>query len=148
MIVPAHIQRICDEFGITIVDKHRYPEPGETRAVATIDRIWRRYGEGHIRLVLSTLVETANNKILLDEVGLWMASDMVRKCRDLIEQRAGEWLEVWDTIPGGELQFVCQDLSGVIPQRYALGGMVFERIYRRFGPNADQIDILDDRRRA
>lgn len=148
MIIPAHIQSICDEFGIRIVDKHRYPEPGETRTIATIDRIWSRYWEGHIRLVLSTLVETANNKILLDEVGLWMASDMVRKCRPMIEQRAGDWLEVWDSIPGGELQFVCQDLSGVIPQRYALGGMIYERIYRRFGSGSDQLDILDDRRNA
>ena len=146
MIVPARIQQLCDEYGVRIVEKHRYPEPGETRAIATIDRIWRRYGEDHIRLVFSTLVETANNKLLLDEAGLWMASDMVRKCRELIEKRAGDWLTVWDTIPGGELQFVCQDLSGIVPQRYALGGMIYERIYRRFGPNADQLDMLDDRR--
>jgi hypothetical protein len=73
MIIPAHIQSICDEFGIRIVDKHRYPEPGETRAVATIDRIWRRYGEGHIRLVLSTQVETANNSSTRSVCG-WRAT--------------------------------------------------------------------------
>lgn len=148
MIVPAHIMRLCDEFGVLIVDKHRYPGPGETRAVETMARIYRRHGEEHFRLVLSTLVETANNKVLLDEVGLWMASDLVLKCRGIIERRAGDWLETWDAIPGGELQFVCQELSGIIPQRYALGGMIYERIYRRFGPNADQLDLLDDRRCA
>lgn len=148
MTVPPHIQNLCDEFEIRIVPKSVYPEPGETRAVETMARIYRRYGESHLRLVLSTLVETANNKILLDEVGLWMASDLVLKCRELIERRAGDWLETWDAIPGGELQFVCQDLSGFIPQRYALGGMIYERIYRRFGPNAAQFDLLDDRRRS
>lgn len=144
--VPEHVQRLCDEFGVRIIDRHRVPHPGETRAVVTIDRIWRRYGEEHTRLVLSTLAETGNNKILLDEAGLWMASDMVRKCRDLIEQNAGAWLEMWDVIPGGELQFVCQRLNGIVPQRYALGGMIYERIYRRFGPLADQPDLFDDRR--
>ena len=33
MIIPSHIQSLCDEYGIRIIDKHRYPEPGETRAV-------------------------------------------------------------------------------------------------------------------
>lgn len=146
--VPIHVQRLCDEFGVRIVHKHRYPGPGETRAIATIDRIWRRFGEDHVRLVFTTLVETANNKILLDEVGLWMASDMVRKCQPIIENHASEWLELWDAIPAGELQFVCQDLRGVVSQRAALGGMIYERIYRRFGPFADQMELFDDRRRA
>lgn len=144
--IPPHVQHLCDEFGIEIISKYRYPEIGQTRAVATIDRIWRKYGEDHARIVLSTLAETSNNKMLLDEVGLWMASDMVRKCRALIENRATDWLDAWDAIPAGELQYVCQDLRGIISQRYALGGMVYERIYRRFGPYADQMDLFDDRR--
>lgn len=146
MTVSDHVQRLCDEFGITIVPKHRYPGPGETRAVATLDRIWRKHGEEHLRLVLTTLVETANNKILLDEVGLWAASDMVRQCQDIINDRAGDWLDLWDAIPAGELQFVCQNLRGIVSQRAALGGMIYERIYRRFGPFADQIELFDDRR--
>ncbi len=148
MTVPDHIRRLCDEFSIEIIDGHRYPEVGQTRAIETLSRICRRYGETHLRLVLSTLAETANNKVLLDEVGLWMASDMVRKSAPLIEARAGEWLELWDAMPVGQLQFVCQDLSGLIPQRYALGGMVYERIFRRFGRDADQFDLFDDRRRS
>lgn len=148
MIVPAHIQAICDEFDIRIIDRHRYPEIGETRAVETMARIWRRHGEAHLRIVLTTLADTANNKALLDEVGLWMASDMVLRCQALIDKDAGAWLELWDAMPVGQLQALCQDLSGFIPQRYALGGMVYERIHRRFGPDADQLDLLDDRRTA
>ena len=148
MSAPDHIQRLCGEFGIRIVDRHRYPAIGETRAVETLARICRRHGEAHLRLVLSTLAETANNKVLLDEVGLWMASDMVRRNAALIEDRASEWLELWDAMPVGQLQYVAQDLRGVVSQRYALGGMVYERIFRRFGPNADQMDLFDDRRRV
>lgn len=148
MIAPPHIVRLCDEFGIRLIDPRRYPEVGETRAVATLDRIYRRHGEAHLRLVLTTLAETANNKVLLDEVGLWMASDMIRACARLLEDRADDWLQTWDAMPVGELQFMCQDLRGIVPQRSALAGMVYERIYRRFGPNATQMDLFDDRRRA
>jgi hypothetical protein len=145
--VPDHIRRLCDEFSIEIIDGHRYPDIGQTRATETLARIYRRYGEEHLRMVLTTLAETANNKVLLDEVGLWAASDMVRKCAGLIDDRAGEWLELWDAMPVGQLQFVCSALRGIVPQRFALGGMVYERIYRRFGPYADQPDLFDDRRK-
>ncbi|WP_246272619.1 hypothetical protein [Phyllobacterium pellucidum] len=141
------VASIAAEYGVTLIDGRRYPELGETRAVATLERIARRFGEGHLRLVLSTLAETANNKLLLDEVGLWMASDMIRACRSIVENRTGDWLETWDAMPVGELQFITHDLSGVVSQRHALGGMVYERLYRRFGPNSDQLDLLDDRRR-
>ncbi|AMS41179.1 hypothetical protein [Aminobacter aminovorans] len=140
------VHDLCAEFGIRIIDGHRYPEVGETRAVATLERILRRYGEGHLRLVLTTLAETANNKVLLDEVGLWMASDLIRACAGIVESRADDWLQTWDAMPVGELQFICQDLRGFVPQRTALGGMVYERIFRRFGQNAGQFDLFDDRR--
>lgn len=144
--VPEHVQRMCDEFGIVIVPKHKYPAPGQTRAVATIDRIWRKFGEGHLRMVLTTLVETANNKACLDEAALWATSDLVRACAGIIEHHPTEWLELWDVVPVGELQFVTQDLYGVTPLRHALSGMIYERIVRRFGPRFSQPDLFDDRR--
>lgn len=148
MTVDPRVYSICAEYGIKIVDAHRYPDIGETRAVATLDRILRNYGEGHFRLVMTTLAETSNNRAYLDEYSWWMTSDMVIANRGLIERDPSAWLELWDAIPLGRLQFMMNDLSGVVPQRHALSGVVFERIYRRFGPNADQLDLLDDRRTA
>lgn len=145
-MVDRRISSLCEEYGIKIVDRRRYPEIGETRAVVTMDRILRNYGEDHFRLVMSTLAETANNKACLDEFCLWMASDMVLANRHLIEKNPTAWLDLWDAIPLGRLQYIANDLSGIVPQRHAISGMVFERIYRRFGPNADQLDMLDDRR--
>ncbi|PYE89608.1 hypothetical protein C7477_103116 [Phyllobacterium leguminum] len=145
-MIDPRVKAICDEYCIKIIDPRRYPEIGETRAVATMERILRNFGEDHFRLVMSTLAETANNKALLDEYGLWMASDLIHACRAIIDKDASAWLELWDAIPLGQLQYIAQDLSGITPQRHALSGMVFERIYRRFGPNADQLDLLDDRR--
>lgn len=140
------VESICAEYGVKIIDPRRYPEIGETRAVATMERILRNFGEAHFRLVMTTLAETANNKALLDEYGLWMTSDLVHACRGIIDQDATAWLELWDAIPLGRLQFIANDLSGITPQRHALSGMVYERVFRRFGPNANQLDLLDDRR--
>ncbi|MDO9417014.1 hypothetical protein [Pararhizobium sp.] len=148
MQVDPRVERICTEYGIRIVDARRYPEIGETRAVATMDRILKNFGEDHFRMVLTTLAETSNNKALLDEYGLWMASDMVMACRGIVEANTSDWLELWDALPLGQLQFIAQELSGICPQRHVLSGMVYERVFRRFGPNAAQTDLFDDRRQA
>lgn len=142
------IHALCAEYGIKVIDRHRYPDIGETRAVETLARIMRRYGEGHLRMVLTTLAETANNKAALDEVGLWAASDMVVAWSNVVEQRAGDWLAAWDAMPVGELQHRNQKLSGIISQRFALGGQLHERLYAWFGPHAAQPDLLDDRRQS
>lgn len=142
------IASIAAEYGVRLIGKSRYPEPGETRAVATIDRILHRHGEGHLRLILSTLAETDNNKGMLDEHLLWATSDLIRACSGIVENRAGEWLQVWDAAPVGELQFIAHDLAGVVPQRYAIGGMVYERIVKVFGAGAAQMELFDDRRRT
>jgi len=146
--VPAHITAICQEFGVEIVPGHRYPDIGQTRAIETMNRIWKRYGEDHLRMVMRTLCETANNKALLDETGFWAASDLVRAYADIIEADPEAWFTAWDDTPVGELQFSCHRLRGIVSQRFALAGMVHERLYRRFGPSAAQPDLYDDRRRA
>lgn len=142
----TNAEALLAEYGIDIVAPNVSPRPGQTRAPKTVQRIMRRHGEGHLRLVLSTLAETANNKACLDEYSLWMASDMIRARPDLAEGRASDWLDLWDAIPLGDLQAIAQELSGVVPIRSALGGMVYERIVRRFG--SGQLDMLDDRRMA
>ena len=147
-MIDPRVASLCAEFNVEIVGKSRYPEPGQTRAPETISRILRRHGEEHVRLVLTTLRETANNHALLDEVGLWTASDMVRACPEVIEKQADEWLACWDAMPVGPLQAIAQKLAGTVPVRYALDGMLFERIAGRFGDRFTKPDLFDDRRQA
>lgn len=139
------VLELCREYSIEIIGKSRYPEPGQTRATETMARIIRRRGIDHMRLVLSTLRETANNSVLLDESGLWAASDLVRVCSGLVEHRTSEWLALFDETPIGELQSWSHDLSGFVPVRHALTGMIYERIVRRFGPRFEQPDLFDDK---
>ena len=146
-MIDPRVKSLCDEFDVRIVPKSAYPGPGETRAPETINRILRRHGEEHVRLALSTLRETANNHVLLDEVGLWCASDMIRARPDVVERQAGEWLALWDQMPVGQLQAIAQTVSGVLPVRYVLDGMLLERIHGRFGDRFVEPDLFDDRRR-
>lgn len=146
MSIPAHVQALCDEFGVRIVPKHTYPRIGETRAVAAIRRMIDRRGIGHARIVMSTLTETANNKASLEAECIGAASDLLLACRHHQEADPEKWFQVWDMCPVGELQAVAHEMRGFVPVRSALAGMIYERIWRAYGPRSTQPDFLDDRR--
>jgi hypothetical protein len=148
MAIDPRVSALCQEFGVEIIDANRYPEPRQTRAPATIQRIIHGRGEAHARLVMTTLAETSNNQVCLDESGLWATSDLIIAWANVVEHRTSEWLAAWDAAPVGELQFRNLMLSGIVRQRPALAGQLHERFYGRFGPDAAQLDLLDDRRRV
>lgn len=139
------VMALLDEFGVEIVPKSAYPLPGQTRAVATVGKILTKHGEEHARLVMTTLAETGNNKANLDREAFGAASGLIRARPQDVEQ-ASKWLAVWDNTPVGELQFIAQDLRGFFPLNAVLAGMIYERIWRAYGPRSTQPDLLDDRR--
>lgn len=143
----SRVHDLCREFGVTIIDKSRYPGPGETRAVATLEKIIRRHGMEHARLVMTTLAETENNKAALEAAAFGAASDLIRACPEWVED-ASKWLAVWDKTPVGELQALTHDLRGHVSMRGALAGLIYERLWRAYGPRSVQPDLLDERRRA
>lgn len=96
-------------------------------------------------MVLSTVAETENNQGYIDKHLLWAVSDLVGACHLVVESRPIEWLECFDAAPVAELQYIAKRLPH---QRFALVGMLYERIVRKFGPNAAQGDLFDDRRKA
>jgi len=145
-------EAIFAEHDIQVVPAHVMPAIGQTRAIATLDRIRNRYGDDHARFVVMTLAETANNKAFIDETSLWLVSDMIRAAEknfpDLVQNNVTAWFAFFDSLPLGWLQYWALDLDSVISKRHALGGMVYERMKRTFGAMAKQPDLLDDRRSA
>lgn len=142
--VDPRVPILCEEYGIKIVDGRDYPGIRETRAVVTLSRILASKGEAHFRMVLSTAAETNNNQGYLDKNLFFAVSDLVETYRDIIETDTSKWLEMFDAIPVAELQVVAKKL---MHQRYALVGMIAERVVRTFGPRAIQPDLFDDRRK-
>ena len=62
--VESLVRAICAEYDIEIVPGNVYPQPGQTRAVATMCQILAKYGEGHFRLIMTTLGEAMGNNAL------------------------------------------------------------------------------------
>lgn len=143
----SRVAALCDEFEVRIVPKSAYPGPGETRAVGTLEKIIRRHGIEHARLVMTTLAETENNRLALEASAFGAASDLIRACPEWVED-ASKWLAVWDRCPVGELQALAHDLRGHVSVRGALAGLIYERLWRAYGPRSVQPDLLDERRRA
>ncbi|RWX74439.1 hypothetical protein EPK99_24970 [Neorhizobium lilium] len=121
----ARVKAVCDEFDIEIIPGNDYPKPGQVRATATIDRIMAKYGEGHMRLVLSTLSETKGNHGLMTQTSLWATSDLIRACQEWVDADVSSWLAAWDQIPMGFLLWHCNELSGISHQRHALAGAMY-----------------------
>lgn len=128
--VPTQVRALCDEFGIRIIHRFKTPNPGETRAVATISKIIGKRGEPHARMVLSLLAESRGNAGLIDEVGLWAMSDLVTACVDVVEDRATDLFDLMDGVPLGAYMAIASELSGVVSQRYALVGMLYLHMRR------------------
>ncbi len=140
------VQALCDEFSVRIVPKSDYPRAGETRAVGTLSKIITRHGMEHARLVMTTLAETDNNKAALEAAAFGAASDLIRAKPEWVED-ASKWLAVWDATPVGELQALTHDLRGYASLRGALAGLIYERLWRAYGPRYFQPDLLDERRK-
>jgi hypothetical protein len=137
MIDPS-TKAFCAEFGIEAVEGSAYPKLGQTRAIATVEKL-RAKDEGTARLVMTTLAETRNNLACVDSISLWATYFLVRKFRAEIEADPSAWLDVWDRMPVGFLQSRAQELSGTFHQKDALGGLLYERLRRVYG----QQDLLE-----
>lgn len=134
------VKSICDEFGITIIPGNRYPAFKETRCAPTLDRIRRNHGEGHLRIVLSTLIETGPNGALLDEFTLWAVSDLVIACADWIEADASSWFEAWDKIPVGQIFWALRDIRSAGRMRAVRFGALYLALQNfRNGMNLDTV---------
>ncbi len=144
-MIDPRVYSLCKEYGITIVDGRSYPGIRETRAVHTMQKILAARGEDHFRMLLTTVAETNNNQGYIDKHLLLAVSDLVARCKEIIEQDATGWLNCFDAAPVGELQYVAKMLPH---QRFALTGMLMERIIRQFGPDAAQGDLFDERQTA
>jgi len=138
-------EAMFEEFGIEIVPANVVPAVGQTRAVATLQRIINRHGEEHARFVIMTLADCANNRAALDETGLWATSDIVLALRknypEMMEKEVTRFLEFFDRVPVGMLQYWCFGLDGITNKRAALVGLIWERACRVFGePQGELFD--------
>lgn len=148
MLPDSRVIALCKEFDIEIIERGRYPRPGQTRAVNTIRKMIEKAGMDDARVVFRTLTETENNKKSLEAETIGATLDLFLACRQYYEDDPEKWFRVWDLCPVSGLQAVAHDLRGFVPLRHAIAGLIYERIWRAYGPLSVQPDLLDDRRRS
>lgn len=141
---------ILEEYGIKPVHPSAHTQPGETKAVANLQKIVRARGYEHARFVIMIWKETMIRKTVLDASTMWAFSDLIlaleRNFPYLLTTDVEKLFAFVDAIPVGWLQSWAKDVEGIIPRRFAIGAMLYERAKRVFG--IDQSDLLDDRRRT
>ena len=126
----SRVQSLCSEFEITIVPRNIYPQPGETRAVASIARLIDKYGAGHARLVLCILAEGKGTRALIDETSLSAVSNLLLACPDVVEGSTADLLELFDSVPLGPYMAIANELRGTVHQGNALAGMLYLHVRR------------------
>lgn len=140
---------ILSELEVTVVAKNVTPKPGQTRSAATLQRIVRRHGPEHARMVIMLIVESVNNRAALDEASMGAVSDVLiafkRAYPARYEASTTDLFEFFDATPIANIRALyTEGLDGVVNKRAALAGMIWERVIRVFGK--PQMDWLDDRR--
>lgn len=140
---------ILDEFGVGVVAKNERPGPGQTRSVATLQRIVRKRGFEHGRMVVMVIMQSENNRCALCETSIGAVSDVLlafkRSYAAIYEARISDLFAFFDQTPIATIRLLFTDgLEGVVNKRSALAGLIWERLVRQFG--SPQLDILDDRK--
>lgn len=86
------------EFDVEVLPvQTRIRKPRQTHAGKTLERIYTKHGEGHLRFVLSSILETENNAMALEASVIEAVSYTVIHHPQWAE-RAGDWLNAFDRI--------------------------------------------------
>lgn len=131
---PRSVNEICGDLEIEIVATAVRRGPGQSCAVKTMQRILDEFGEGHLIIVLRSVVETGNNKRELVAPVLWAISDLVRSQPAWVATGL-PWLEAFDQIDLGDLHVRAKANRKAVAPRKAIATMLFESLRPVFHPD-------------
>lgn len=124
---------LCAEFGVEIVAANESARrPGQTCAGRILQKVLLDEGEGHLRDVLTTIIETQNNKTMLVRPVILAVSDVLRTYPSWY---GGKWLEVFDDIELAEFyETAKRDREGV-----AVRAAITSRLIDRLRPHFEAV---------
>lgn len=88
---------ICADVEVTVIPANVRRTPGATKCSAVLDHILEKRGEGHVILLLRTMMESENNRMALVEPIIRAVSNVMLARPDW-PNRGLEWLEAFDRI--------------------------------------------------
>lgn len=128
-MTPA-LASICSDLEIRVIPTTKHRDTMETCAVQTMERILAEHGEGHLTIVLRSIVETGNNKRELVAPVIWAISDIIRAHPQWTSTTA--WLDALDQCNLAEIRSVAKANRRAAPPRAAISTILFEKVAPKF----------------
>jgi hypothetical protein len=122
--ISPELAALLAELEITVRPTHAYRAPMTTMAVETMESILSQYGYAHLKMVLMSIAETANNKRELVAPTIWAVSDLVR-AHPHWTQRASDWFKAFDKVDLGKLLAFAKRNRDAVKPRAALATLLF-----------------------
>lgn len=135
-MTPA-LANICTELEIRVIAANVTRTPGSTKCELTLERILRKHGEGHLILLLRTIMESENNRMALVEPVLWSVSDVMAS-NPKWPARGLEWLAAFDEIDLCGLWAEAKEANGAPPERHGIASKLTGFLQQRFGTGKEE----------
>ena len=130
------VPKICADLGLEILPTNKTPGPGQTTAGSTLHAIFRSHGEGHLVMLLRTLLETEGNSGHVNEFTLYALSDVMLAHPEWPDSGL-KWLEVFDRIDMGDIREQAKRNRAAVPQRYGIASALHRELTAMFDPFHD-----------
>jgi len=127
------VEEICTDLGIVIISCNETGGPMRTTAIKTLGRILKQHGEGHLIIVLRTIIESSGNENALKAPAIWAVSDLVL-AHPKWPDHGLAWIEAFDNIDLLDLARKAHANQKAAPRRAAMAAMLHDRLSPIFDP--------------
>jgi hypothetical protein len=127
------VLEICAELGLEIIPTKQRSRRGQTKAESVLHAIYEDHGEGHLVLLLRTLLETEGNAVHVNDFVLRGLSDVMLAHPEW-PQKGLAWLEAFDCIDLGQIRAQAKASRRVLPQRHGVAAGLFRELSAIFEP--------------
>jgi hypothetical protein len=127
------VPKICADLGLEILPTTKKPGPGQTTAGATLHAIYRSHGEGHLVMLLRTLLESDGGSEHVNEFTLMGISDVMLAHPEWPEKGLA-WLEAFDKVDLGDIREQARRNRDAVPQRHGIASALHRELSAMFDP--------------
>jgi hypothetical protein len=133
VIRSPRVPRLCAELGLEILPTNKKPGPGQTTAGATLHGVHRAHGEGHLIMLLRTLLESEGGSEHVNEFTLMGISDVMLAHPEW-PAKGLAWLEAFDKIDLGDIREQARRNRDAVPQRHGIASALHRELSAMFDP--------------
>jgi hypothetical protein len=141
-IVTSAVADVLEEedINIRVVPLNTRAGPRETRAAETLNRLCHEHGQGHLRTVLSLLVQSRHMHYELVAPNMHATSRLLLAHPEWNE--ISKWFDVYDEVPIGLYRRAVSQNRGVCKVSDAMATVLFLHLARAFGHPSPQLDLF------